>query len=72
MLKDSSCPNSTELPTTTTEIPLFTHLEEVCVPERGGEAEDVVPLGVLRYGLQERIIVLARSKLNFMTSTVIH
>ena len=29
-----------------------THLEEVCVPECGGEAEDVVPLGVLRDGLR--------------------
>ena len=29
-----------------------THLEEVRVPECGGEAEDVVPLGVLRDGLR--------------------
>ena len=28
------------------------HLEEVCVPECGGEAEDVVPLGMLRDGLR--------------------
>ena len=31
--------------------PPKTHLEEVGVPEGGGEAEDVVPLGVLRDGL---------------------
>ena len=30
-----------------------THLEEVGVPESGGEAEDVVPLGVLWDGLHD-------------------
>ena len=40
-----------------------THLEEVCVPECGGEAEDVVPLGMLRDGLRGE-------RGNFMLSSV--
>ena len=41
--------------------PPKTHLEEVGVPEGGGEAEDVVPLGVLRYGLRGEIKALKKS-----------